>query len=174
MHKFLRPLFILLTQGKAVTYLTIILSILSLSSFFQRILKIGLIPMIATYIEYYHRVSYEIIGVPMTWMGIKPPSMLIDFWVLSFICAGAYAKAENVERARAFIDYNYQEPSLKLRLIIFFVAGITGLSFFVPFSAFSIHTYARDDIMRSALKNVAIVFLGTMSIFVFSAFAPSA
>lgn len=98
----------------------------------------------------------------------------MDFWMLSFICAGAYARSSNVEKALIFQKHNFTEPSLKLRLAIFFIAGFSGLSLFIPLSVLSINTYARDDITREALKNTGIVFIGTIAVFVLNAFGPSA
>ena len=163
-----------LLNGKIVKILTILLSIMSLTSAIQRIFSVGLVPLLSSYVNYYHQISHFFIGIPFEWIGIKIPTLLIDFWIVSFVCAGAYAKSKNVEKSRAFENYNFKCPSPALRMAVFFVFGFTGIGLFVPMSALSIYTYTRDDITREALKNTLWVLAGTVFVFFLNAFAPSA
>ncbi len=157
-----------------IRVLTIIVATMGVISFTQKLFDVGLGSMANSYIGFYRQISQAIFGLPAELVGIKIPVILVDFWTLSFISAGAYVRSKNVEKARAFRNYNFAEPSIKLRASIFFIAGFTGLGLFVPFSALSIYTYVRDDIMREALKNTIIVLLATIAFFILNGFSPSA
>lgn len=163
-----------ITKSKTTRILTLATATISAVSFAQKVFDIGLGSMANSYIGYYRQITHALFGVPAELIGIRLPVALTDFWVLSFICAGAYVRSKNIEKSRAFRNYNFTEPSIKLRVIIFFIAGFSGLALFIPLSALSISTYTRDDITREALKNTLIVFMLTVAFFVLNGFGPSA
>lgn len=161
-------------ESKTIRVLSLVVATMSVVSFTQKIFNIGLGSMANSYIGFYRQISHALFGVPAELIGIRLPVALTDFWVLSFICAGAYVRSKNIEKSRAFRNYNFTEPSVKLRVIIFFIAGFSGLALVVPLSATSISTYTRDDIMREALKNTVIVLMATVVFFILNGFGPSA
>jgi hypothetical protein len=130
--------------------------------------------MASSFVSYYRKLAHAAFGVPAELIGITLPSSLIDFWALSFVCAGAYVRARNVEDARAFRHLQLKRPSIKLRSAIFFISGFTGLSLFVPLSAVSIYTYADGDIARDALSNLLRISAVVFAFFVLNGFSPSA
>lgn len=130
--------------------------------------------MTSSFVGYYRQLSHAIFGVPAELLGIMIPRSLIDFWALSFVCAGAYARSNNVKYALAFRGLNFKSPSKKLRIAVFLVFGFSGAGLFVPLSALSITTYVRDDITRDALKNLIVVMVVLGGFFILNAFSPSA
>jgi hypothetical protein len=151
-----------------------ILASLSLISFIQRIWSVGLGAMANCFVGYYRTLAHAVFGAPVELLGITLPSSLIDFWALAFVCAGAYARAENIEDARAFRHLQLKKPSIKLRAAVFLIFGFTGLSLFIPLSAISIQTYTDGDITRDALKNLLVILAVVFGFFILNAFSPSA
>lgn len=156
---------------KVLTWATATISLISLT---QRLFEVGLGTLSAQYLGYYRKIAYAIFGWVPELVGVHLPATIVDFWTLSFICAGAYVRTENLEQARAFRRYNFSSPCTKLRIAIFFVWGFTGFGLAVPLSVTSIHTYTENDIMREALKNFTVVVGATIVFFAINAFAPSA
>ena len=155
-------------------FLTIATASISLISLLQKLFNIGLIDIAATYIGYYRKIAYVIFGWPAEIFHFHMPKLLIDFWTLSFISAGAYVKTKDMEQARAFRRFNLQSPSIKLRAAVFLIFGFTGIGLAIPLSITSIYTFTEGDITRDALKNFAIILVVTVGFFVLNAFAPSA
>lgn len=159
---------------KTLKILTLITASMSLISLFQKIFDIGLINVAATYIGYYRKISYAVFGWPAAIFNLHVPALLIDFWTLSFICAGAYVKTQKMEEARAFRRFNLPSPSMKLRAAVFLIFGFTGIGLAIPLSITSIYTFTENDITRDALKNFLIIVIVTFAFFALNAFAPSA
>lgn len=151
-----------------------IIASMSLISFTQRLFNIGFGNIASSFVSYYHKLAHAMLGAPAELFGINLPSSLIDFWALSFVCAGAYARAKNIEDARAFRHFQLKRPSIKLRATVFLISGFTGLSLFIPLSAASVHTYMDGDITRNALKNLLIILTIALGFFILNAFSPSA
>lgn len=158
----------------AYTVLGWIIASMSLISFIERFFSVGLGAMASSFVNYYRKLAHAVFGVPAELIGITLPISLIDFWALSFVCAGAYVRAKNVEDARAFRHLQLKRPSIKLRSVIFLIFGFTGLSLFVPLSAVSIYTYTDGDITRDALSNLLIISAVVFAFFVLNGFSPSA
>lgn len=150
-----------------------IIAVMSLISFIQRFFSVGLGAMASSFVGYYRMLAHAVFGVPAELLGITLPSSLIDFWALSFVCAGAYVRAKNVEDARAFRHLQLKKTSIKLRVAVFLISGLTGLSLFIPLSAMSIYTYTEGDITRDALKNLLVILVVVFGFFIFNAFSPS-
>lgn len=129
-----------------------VIASMSLISFTQRLLNIGLGDMASSFVNYYHKLAHAALGAPAELFGINSPSSLIDFLALSFVCAGAYVRAKNIEDARAFLSTQLKRPSMKLRAVVFLISGLRGLSLFIPLSAASVYTYMDGDITRDTLK----------------------
>jgi hypothetical protein len=164
----------LATKNTAVKILTQLTASMSVISLIQKVFNVGLGSLAASYIGYYRKISYFVFGFPAEFLNIHVPTALIDFWTLSFICAGAYVRTKDLEKARAFRDYNFPSPSIKLRTAVFVVFGLTGIGLTIPLSALSIQTYTENDITRDALKNFAIILAASLLFFALNAFAPSA
>jgi hypothetical protein len=147
---------------------------MSVISLVQNILNVGLGTLASSYVGYYRKISHFVFGLPAEFFNIHLPTALIDFWTLSFICAGAYVRTRDLEKARAFRNYNLPSPSLKLRAAVFFVFGLTGMGLMIPLSALFIHTYTENDITRDALKHLSLIIATVLVFFAFNAFAPSA
>ena len=160
---------------KATTrVLTLLTATMSAVSLIQKILNVGLSPIASDFIGYYRHISYLVFGLPAKFVGINIPIALIDFWAISFICAGAYVRSKNIEKSRAFCMFNFVDSSIKLRFAVFLLFGFSGLSLYIPLSALSITTYTGDnDITLDALKNLAWILMGIITFFIFNAFPPS-
>ena len=99
---------------------------------------------------------------------------MIDFWTISFICAGAYVRSKNIETARAFENINFSKSPIKWKIAIFLVFGFTGIGLFIPQSILSINTYTENyAITREAIKNLFKILTAIATFFVINAFAPS-
>jgi len=153
--------------------LTSITASMSIVSLTQKLFNFGLAPLAANYVAYYRKISYFVFGIPAELLGIHLPTALIDFWTLSFICAGAYVKTENLEKARAFRRYRFESPSIKLRLAVFLLFGLTGIGLAIPLSVLSINTYNENDITRDALGHFIVILSLSILFFAINAFAPS-
>lgn len=156
------------------TVLGWIIASMSLISFVQRLFSIGLGAIATSFIDYYRRLAHAVFAFPAELFGVDIPDSLVDFWALSFVCAGAYAKSKNVEFARGFSFLKLEGPPIKLRVFVFIIFGFTGIGLFVPLSALSINTYIDGDITRDALKNLAIISLIVVLFYMLNAFSPSA
>lgn len=163
----------LVTKNKALTVLTLVTASMSIISLIQKLLNVSLGAVAASYVSYYRKISYFFFGTPAELFHIQLPISLIDFWAISFICAGAYVRTENLERARAFRDYNFASSSIKLRLAIFFIWGFTGVGLFIPLSVLSVGTYTENDITRAALIHFGIISMISVFFYAVNAFAPS-
>jgi uncharacterized membrane protein YidH (DUF202 family) len=126
----------------AYTILGWIIASMSLISFIQRFLSVGLGTMANDFVSYYRKLAHAVFGIPAELIGITLPNSLIDFWVLSFVFAGAYVRAKNVEDARAFRYLRLKKPSIKLRSAIFLIFGFTGLSFLFRYQQYP-YTHTR-------------------------------
>lgn len=164
----------LTTKKMVTTGFALITASMSINSLIQKLFNVGLVGMAASYVSYYRKISYFIFGLPASLLNVHLPVALIDFWTLSFLCAGAYVRTKNLEGARAFRRYNFSSPSLKLRLAIFFLWGFTGFGLIIPFSVLSITTYTENDITRDALTHLGIVLVFSVLFYAINAFAPSA
>lgn len=151
-----------------------IIASMSLISFVQRVFSIGIGAIATSFIDYYRRLAHTVFSFPAELFGVAIPDTLVDFWALSFVCAGAYAKSKNVEFARFFKFLKLEKQSIKLRVFVFFIFGFTGVSLFIPLSVLSISTYVERDITRDALKNLMIISLIVILFYILNAFSPSA
>lgn len=147
---------------------------ISLISFIQRLFSVGLGAITSSFVDYYRRIAHAVFAVLPELFGIYLPATLVDFWALSFICAGAYARSRNIEFARGFQFLKLERRSKALRIFVFLIFGFTGISLFVPLSVLSINTYVDGDITRDALKNLAVIFVVVVLFYVLNAFSPSA
>lgn len=103
------------TKDKAMKILTLLTASMSVISLVQNILNVGLGTLASSYVGYYRKISHFVFGLPAEFFNIHLPTALIYFWTLSFICAGAYVRTRDLEKARVFRSYNLPSPSLKLR-----------------------------------------------------------
>lgn len=147
---------------------------MSVISLIQKLFDVGLFGIMESFIKYYRKISHFVFGLPFELLNIQLPIQLIDFWTISFICAGAYVRTENLKGARAFRNYNFTPPSVKLRTAIFFIWGFTGIGLFTPLSVGSIYTYTEGDITRDALKHLGIILIVSAAFYTINGFAPSA
>lgn len=159
---------------KTLKILSLIVATISAISFIQKVFDVGLIPIANDFISYYRKIAYIIFGLPAELIGISLPIQLIDFWTISFICAGAYVRSKNIETARAFENINFSKSPIKWKIAIFLVFGFTGIGLFIPQSILSINTYTENyAITREAIKNLFKILTAIATFFVINAFAPS-
>lgn len=158
--------------------LGILVGALSLVSFVQNVLHIGLTSSLQPIVLYYRAIASAVFGIPAALVGLTLPQALVDFWAISFLGAGAYARTEGIERCRAFRDYNFAPHSNGWKLAVFIIFGFTGLGTFVVLAALWPLTYVDAfheepmDPMKNAIWNVFLVCAGAVVFFVLNAFAP--
>ena len=158
---------------RSIKILSLLFATISAISFIQKVFDVGLIPIANDFISYYRRIAYIIFGLPAKLIGISLPIQLIDFWIISFICAGAYVLSKNIETARAFEIIDFGRSPIKWKILIFLVFGFTGIGLFIPLSILSINTYTENYVItREAIKNLFIVLTAIAVFFVINAFAP--
>ncbi|MFM2663516.1 hypothetical protein AAFX24_01070 [Vibrio mediterranei] len=161
-------------------YLSIILSVLSVISLVQHIGDVGISPIFHDFIAYYRDVVYGVFGLVGRLFSIDIPPTLMDVWALSFIGAGAYVRAPNIEESRLLRKYDTSKFPSYWKLIYFLVMGFTFVGLSIVFSALQPQIYVDDEfeesyaISRSALKNVLVTVAGVAVFFALNAYAPSA
>jgi hypothetical protein len=82
--------------------LTILVGMISVVSFVQRLFDVGVIAVAKTLIQYYREIAHLVFAAPMELLGIKVPPALTDAWTLSFVGASAYARTPRIELSRFF------------------------------------------------------------------------
>ncbi|MDX8391681.1 MAG: hypothetical protein R8K53_03830 [Mariprofundaceae bacterium] len=90
---------------ETIRVLTILVGIISVVSFAQRLLDVGMIAVVKDVIGYYREIANLVFATPMGLLGIKVPPALTDAWALSFVGASAYVRAPNIEESRFFRRY---------------------------------------------------------------------
>ena len=165
---------------EALRYLSIILGAISVVSFTQRFIDIGLFETVEVLVEYYRNIAHIVFAVPFDTLGIKIPASLIDVWTLSFVGASAYVAVPNIEDSRFFrvrpnlANYKYW------KVAFLFVMGMSGLGIAVLISSLYPNTYVDEfheeplDLMKEAAKKVFYILGAAVIFFVLNAFAPSA
>jgi hypothetical protein len=91
---------------KAIWFLSLLLSILSLSSLIQHAGSLGLAAIFSEFISYYRLVTYQIYSFIGGLISIEFPPTLMDAWTLSFIGAGAYVNTPNIESSRLLRNFD--------------------------------------------------------------------
>lgn len=161
-------------------YLSIVLSVLSVSSLIQHVGNVGISPILHDFISYYRHVAYEVFGLMSRLFSIELPPTLIDVWMLSFIGAGAYILTPNIEQSRLLRYHDTGKFPPYWKFIYFLLMGFTLVGLSIVFSALQRQIYVDDEygesyeLSRRALINVLVTFVGVVVFFVLNAYAPSA
>lgn len=165
---------------ETIRVLTILVGMMSVVSFAQRVFDIGVIAVAKDAIEYYRDIANLIFAAPMALLGINVPPALSDAWTLSFVGASAYARTPKIERSRFF----RRRPGLTglkyWKVWLLFLFGISGIGLFILLSAISPSTYVDEyheeplSLSKGAARNALYIFGGALVFFAFNAFAPSA
>lgn len=160
--------------------LTILVGVISVVSFAQRLFDIGVVATARDAIEYYRAIAHLIFSAPMELLGIRVPPAVTDVWALSFVGASAYARTPKIEQSRFFRRHPGLTGRKYWKVWLLFLFGITGIGLFVLLGAISPITYVDEyheeplDLSKGAARNALYVFGGALVFFVLNAFAPSA
>lgn len=160
--------------------LTLLVGMISVVSFVQRLFDVGVIAVAKDLIEYYRAIANLVFAVPLKFFNIKVPPPLTDAWALSFVGASAYARTSNIEQSRLFRRYPGLTRTKHWRVGLLFLFGISGLGLVVLLSAITPNTYVDEfheeplDLMKEAARNTLYIFGGALLFFVVNALAPAA
>ncbi len=166
--------------SETIRALTLLVGVISVISFTQRLFDVGVIAIAKNVIEYYRDIAHLILAAPMELVGIKVPPAVTDAWTLSFVGASAYAKTPRIEQSRFFCRHPELTARKYWKVGLVFLFGITGIGLFVLLSAISPITYVDEfhetplDLSKGAARNAIYIFGGALVFFVFNAFGPSA
>ena len=161
-------------------YLSIVLSVLSVSSLIQHVGNVGISPIFHDFISYYRHVAYEVFGLIGRLFSIDLPPTLMDVWTLSFIGAGAYVRTPNIEQSRLLRKHDTGKFPSYWKFIYFLLMGFTLVGLSIVFSVLQPQIYVDDEygesyeLSRRALKNVLVTVVGVVVFFALNAYAPSA
>lgn len=164
---------------ETIQTLGIILGIISLVSFVQHVLDVGIFSIALEIIEYYRTVAYFFFDMPARLFGFHFPSVLMDMWTLSFIGATAYSRTPNIEKSKFFRRYPRLTRPKYWKSVLLVIGGVSGLGVFVLLAAISPITYVDEfheeplDLSKGAAANALYIFGGALLFFVLNAFAPS-
>lgn len=166
------------TINATLRVLGMLLAALSVVSFVQSVLDVGVLSALQPIVSYYRTIAHAVFGVPAALMGLALPQSLVDFWTVSFVGAGAYVRTEGIERCRAFRDLSLDPQAFGWKLAVFLVFGLSGLGIFVAVAAIWPLTYVDAfheepmDLMKGAIANVFLVCVAASLFFVLNAFFP--
>jgi len=156
--------------------LGVILGTLSLISFAQELLNVGLVPVLEDFMTFYRAVASTVFGLLL--MGFKPPQYVVDFWTLSFLGASAYCRTQGIEKSRALRGLNLNPKSLWWRVGLWLIFGFSGAGFGFVLAAVYPLTYMDSlhgeplDLMKGAARNVFLICAGAILFFIVNAFGP--
>lgn len=164
---------------ETIRVLTILVGVISIVSFAQRLFDIGVVAIAKDIIEYYRVIAHSILAAPMELLGIKVYPSITDAWALSFIGASAYARTPKIEQSRFFSRHPWLIVWKYWKVWLLFLFGITGIGIFVLIGTLSPITYVDEyhkkslDLYKGAARNTLYIFGGALVFFVLNAFAPS-
>jgi len=164
------------TVKKTFGLLGIILGTLSLVSFAQALLNVGLVPVLEDFLTFYRAVASAVFGLLL--LGFTPPQYVMDFWTLSFLGASAYCWVQGIENSRALRGMNLNPQSRWWRVGLWLILGLSGLGLVVVSNTVNPLTYIDDfheqpqDLMKGAAGNVFLICVGAVLFFVVNAFGP--
>ena len=114
------------TVKETFRLLGIILGTLSLISFAQTLLNVGLVPVLEDFLTFYRAVASSVFGLLL--LGFILPQYVMDFWTLSFLGASAYCRTQGIEKSRALRGLNLNPQSLWWRVWLWLIFGFSGAS----------------------------------------------
>lgn len=158
--------------------LTIMVGIISVVSFGQRIFDVGLFAIAKDLIEYYREIANWIIAAPIGLLGIKIPPALTDTWALSFVGASAYVRTPKIERSRFFREHPGLTKNKYWKVWLLFLFGLSGIGLFVLLGAITPGSYVDElheeplDLSKGAALNAVYIFGGALAFFALNALAP--
>ena len=159
--------------------LTLIVGIISVISFGQRLFDVGVVAIAKDVIEYYREIAKLIFAVPMELVAVKVPPALTDLWALSFVGASAYVRTPRIEKSRFFRKYPRLSRVRYWKAWLLVLFGLSGVGLIVLLGSITPSTYIDAlyeeplDLSRGAARNALYIFGGALAFFVLNAFAPS-
>lgn len=165
---------------ETIEVLTIIVGMISIVSFVQRLFDVGIFAVAKNVIEYYRAIAYLVFAAPLEPLGIKVPHALTDAWALSFVGASAYARTPKIEESRFFRSYPGLTNKKYWKVWLLFLFGVSGLGLWVLLSAITPSTYVDEfheeplDLSKVAARNTLYIFGGALFFFILNALAPNA
>ncbi len=167
------------TFNATLRTLGLILSALSVISFVQVVLDVGLASTFQSLVSFYRSVANAVFGWPVAFIGLTLPQPLVDFWTISFLGAGAYVRTDGIEKCRAFRNYNLDPHAFGWKLAVLCLFGFSGIGTAIAFAPLWPLTYADNfheeplDLMKGAIANLFWVCLAAVAFFVLNAFTPT-
>ena len=167
------------TIKETLRILGILLGTLSVVSLAQAVFNVGLVPTFEEFITFYRGLVANVFWILTTLIGFKPPQSVLDFWTLSFLGASAYVRVQGIEQSRALRGLNLNPQSLWWRVVLLLIFGFSGFGLGIVFSTFNPMTYidafhvGSQDLMKGAVMNVVLIFVGAIVFFIVNAYAPS-
>ena len=168
------------TIRTTIRVLSVLVGTLSVVSFIQSALDVGLTPLLRAFVSFYREIATAAFGLPAALLGLELPQPLVDFWTVSFLGAGAYVRTDGIERCRALRSYKLDPQSTLWKIGLFIAFGFSGLGLGIVLSAVHPLTYVDDfheeplDLMMGTAINVLLVGVGAIIFFVVNAFVPGA
>lgn len=159
--------------------LTVLVGVISVVSFGQRVFDVGLVAISKDVIEYYREIVRFLFAMPMGFLGITVPPALTDAWALSFVGASAYARTPRIEKSRLFRKYPRLTRFKYWKSVLLVLFGLSGVGLLVLLGAITPSTYVDEfqeeplNLSKGAARNALYIFGGALAFFVLNAFAPS-
>lgn len=165
---------------ETIRVLSLLVAMISVISFAQRLFDVGMIAVAKDVIGYYREIANLVFAVPMELLGIKVPPALTDVWTLSFVGASAYVRTPKIEDSRFFRMYPWLTHRKYWKVWFLFLFGASGIGLFVLLGAVTPSTYVDEfheeplDLSKGAARNALYIFVGALVFFVLNALGPSA
>lgn len=144
----------------------------------QSLFNIGILETSLIFLSFYRQVAHFIFAAPFELIGVVIPSLVVDFWTLSFVGATAYVQSKDIDKSRYYRQRSEKDLSLYWKIKIWFFFGISGLGLWVFLSSISPITYMNHmhdeplDIAQNAAKNLFLICIATVVFFIINAFGP--
>lgn len=167
------------TIRETIRVLSILAATMSVISFVQSLLAIGLLPSLEAIVTFYRDLAGAVFSLPAALLGFELPRRIVDLWTVSFIGAGAFVRTPRIEQCRAFRTLPLDPKATWWKVIVFLVFGFSGLGIAMVLSAVSPSTYIDgsyeepQDLGRGTAKNVLLVCAGAVVFFAINAFSLS-
>ncbi|NWF91792.1 MAG: hypothetical protein HXY46_02660 [Syntrophaceae bacterium] len=164
---------------KTIQILSILIGIISLVSFIQRLFDIGVITICKELIDYYRTIAYFFFNLPLRVFGLHFPKWLMDIWTLSLVGAASYVKTPNIENARFFRLYPVLIKGRYWKLWFLLSLGLSGIGLAFLFVTFWPMTYVDEfheeplDLSKRAGMNIFYIIGGAIAFFILNAFGPT-
>ena len=107
------------TIKATIRVLSILAATMSVISFVQSLLTVGLLPSLEAIVTFYRDLAAFVFGLPAALLGFKLPQRIVDFWTTSFIGAGAFVRTPRIEQCRAFRNLPLDPNAIWWKVVVF-------------------------------------------------------